>query len=149
MRRVIRSVSIAALAVAAASLGASAQTPAVIDMKGTWKATLEFIVEGTTTHNPGHAEGKPAGKYRLRTQEMTYKFEGQEGRRFWGTIHSDHAQDRRQIGSLSPDGKWIYIAGNVSMGDGSIVNADTIELCTRHVTSGSALVGCGVMKRQK
>src|SRR5262252_5866008 len=148
MPDLVRSLGLAALSMVAAA-AASAQTPRVIDMKGTWKSGIELILEGGTPHVPPTAESKPAGKYRLTTTEFTYKSEGQEGRRFWGTIDSANAKGGRQIGSVSLDGKWIYVVGDRSVIEGTIVDSDTIEVCVRHLGTSSAFVGCGVMKRQK
>ncbi len=33
--------------------------------------------------------------------------------------------------------------------DGQVVDADTIEMCYRHVNATSAVVGCNLMKRVK
>jgi len=150
MTRAMRTCAASAMAFVAAALGASAQMPPVaIDMKGTWKLTAESIMEGSTPNGPAQHESKPAGKYRLLTQEIVYRFEGQEGRRFWGTVNSSYARDGRQIGSVSPDGKSIYMIGDRSMTDGTITSPDTIEMCARHIGPNSGFVACGVMRRQK
>lgn len=47
----------------------------------------------------------------------------------------------RLIGSLSMDGKWIYMAGSQGYVDAQIVDADTIEVCYRHANAISAVVG--------
>ena len=137
------------VAVAVGSGPAAAQTPPVIDLKGTWKGKGEGILEGATVHSPGHAQAQPAGKYRLRAIDFTFKVEGQEGRRFWGTVTSEHAADTRWIGSVSPDGKWIYVVGHSGFGDASIVDGDTFQMCFRDVKPTLAIVGCSEVKRQK
>jgi hypothetical protein len=126
-----------------------AQTPAPLDMKGTWKGTGEAIIDGLpTAHPPAAAGTSSAGNYRLRATTYTYKIEGQDGRRFWGTVTSD-AVNERLLGSLSADGKWIYMAGKDGILDGQFVDADTIEMCYRQVTATAAIVACNQMKRQK
>ena len=145
----IRAICLAGVLCAAAS-GAVAQMARVIDMKGTWKMEQETILEGATPHNPATAESKPAGKYRLRTQTLIYRIDGQDGRRVWGTsTTAEHKAESRLIGSLSPDGKWVYFVGASTFMDGSVIDADNVELCVRQITQTTALVGCGVMKRQK
>ena len=128
---------------------AAAQTPP-IDMKGTWKMDQETILEGATPHNPATADSRPAGKYRLRQQTIIYRVDGQDGHRFWGiSTTAEHGAEHRLIGMVSPDGKWVYMAGTASLMDGTVVDRDTVELCVRQATPTTALVGCGAMKRQK
>ena len=146
MPRFVWSMSIALAGVLAGSAPALAQTPP--DLKGTWKGTSEAIVDGATVHNPRTAEAKPAGHYRLRKLEYIYTIEGQDGRRFWGTIQSRQV-DIPMIGSLSSDGKWIYIASHDGLIDGEVRGEDTIELCYRNVKPAAMVVGCADLQRQK
>jgi hypothetical protein len=149
MRHTTLRAAIAALIVVAATTPSWAQAPAPLDMKGTWKGSGEAIIDGLTNAHPQGAAGiSPAGSYRLRAATYTYKIEGQDGRRFWGTVSSD-AVNERLLGSLSADGKWIYMVGKDGLLDGQIVDADTIEMCYRQVTATAAIVGCNQMKRQK
>ena len=127
------------LLLAAAAAAQTPPSPAIFDMKGTWTGTSEGIV----------AETKSPGSFQLRTATYTYKFEGQDGKRFWGTASSDLVTNERLIGSLSNDGKWIYMAGQDGLLDGQIVDADIIEMCYRHANATSAVVGCNRMKRVK
>ena len=134
---------------AGAAVAQTSPASAVFDMKGTWKGNNEAIVDGPATHHPPGVEAKPAGTYRLRQQNITYKFDGQEGRRFWGTMGSEQQSNIRMIGTLSVDGKWIYMVSKEGYLDGQVVDADTIEMCYRHVNATSAVVGCNLMKRVK
>jgi hypothetical protein len=141
----------AAIAVAAAVFiagDAGAQT--VIDMKGTWTGTAEAIVDGPAQHHPapGAAGTKPAGKFRLSEQPFTVVIDGQDGRRFWGTTASA-TKTERLIGSLSVDGKTIVMVDDDGMLDGTVVNADRIEVCYRHVNTSSAVVACAPVTRKK
>ncbi len=145
MKHVVRLLALGAIL---AGAGASAQT-AAFDMKGTWKGTGEAIVDGHGTHHPAGSTAKPAGPYRLRELHFTYKIDGQEGKRFWGTVSSEHEANQRMIGSLSADGKWIYIAGKDGILDGTVVDSDTIQMCYRQVSVAVAIVACNEMKRQK
>ena len=129
---------------------ATSQTaPAIFDMKGDWKGYNEAIVHGPATHHPQGATAKPAGEYRLRQLNVIYRFDGQDGRRFWGTMISEHQANIRMIGSMSVDGKWIYMVGKDGYVDGQVIDADTIEACYRHAHADSAVVACNLMKREK
>jgi hypothetical protein len=144
----IRSV-LAIVATGLLAAGAAAQTPPVFDMKGSWKGNNEALVDGPATHHPPGVNSKPAGPYRLRQQMITYKFDGQEGKRFWGTMSSEQQANIRLLGTLSTDGKWIYMVSKEGVLDGQVIDPDTIEMCYRHANETSAVIGCNVMKRQK
>ena len=129
---------------------AAASAPATpFNMMGTWTGNNESIVDGPATHHPPGVTAKSAGKYRLRQQNFTYKFEGQDRKRFWGTMGSENQVNIRMIGSLSIDGKWIYMVSKEGYLDGQVIDADTIEMCYRHAKPESAVIGCNLMKRQK
>lgn len=138
------------LSAQAPTVSSSATEAPVFDMKGRWMGMGEAIMDGTPPLHPGGSSGvRSAGKYKLREAPWVYDIVGQDGRRFWGTVSSDVAKDERLIGSLSFDGKWIYMAGTAGILDGVIVDQDTIEMCYRHANQSSALVSCNRMKRQK
>lgn len=128
----------AAAAVLLLAANAIAQSPpSPVDMKGTWKGTSEGIGIDAT------------GKIQLGAATYTYRIEGQDGKRFWGTASSERGTTERLVGSLSNDGKWIYMAGQDGILDGQFVDADTFEMCYRHANATSAVVGCNRMVRQK
>jgi hypothetical protein len=140
-----------AMAAALFAGAAAAQTaqPA-FDMKGTWTGTNMGLVDGgPATHHPSGVQMAPAGPYRLHTQKFTYKFDGQDGRHFWGTMSSESRANIRMLGALSVNGKSIYMVSKEGYLDGEIIDADTIEMCYRHALPESAVIGCNVMKRQK
>jgi hypothetical protein len=139
------------LAAALFSGTAAAQTtqPA-FDMKGAWTGTNVGLVDGgPATHHPPGAQTTAAGPYRLHTQKFTYKFDGQDGRQFWGTMSSESRANIRMLGALSANGKSIYMVSKEGYLDGEIIDADTIEMCYRHALPDSAVIGCNIMKRQK
>ena len=140
---------LAAIGTAAIAFQAAAQAPgSAYDMKGTWKGVRQSITDGVTPHHPPSAQKGAAGRYRLTEVNVTFRIEGQEGGRFWGTMSSEHFTNRL-IGSQSMDGKWLYMAGAEGLLDGQVIDADTIEVCYRHANAASATVGCNLMKRQK
>jgi hypothetical protein len=128
---------------------AAPQSAPVFNMVGTWKGLNQGLVDGVATHHPADATSRPAGKYKIRRQNFTYVFAEQEGPLFWGTMSSDTVKDIRMLGSLSIDGKTIYMVSQEGHLDGTIIDPDTIEMCYRHANAQSAVIGCNVMKRQK
>lgn len=142
-------VTIALLGIAAAFAAGRADAQNVIDMKGTWTGTAQAIVDGPAGHHPppGSLGTKPAGKYRLNDVVITLKIEGQDGRRFWGTVSSANRTERL-MGSLSMDGRRVYMVDDDGYLDGTVVNVDTLDLCYRHVTAESAVVACELMFRK-
>jgi hypothetical protein len=127
---------------------AMAQTPP-LDMRGTWQGNNEGLVDGPATHHPGNADSRPAGKFRIDRQTFTYTFDGQDGRLFWGTMGGEFVKNIRMLGTLSIDGKWIYMVNKEGYIDAQIIDPDTIEACYRHVNAESAVVGCNLMRRKK
>ena len=126
-----------------------AQTPPPFDMKGTWQGNNEGLVDGPAMHHPKDANSRPAGKYRIDRQTFTYTIDGQDGRLFWGTVGGQFVKNIRVLGTISNDGKWIYMVNKDGYIDAQVIDADTIDACYRHVNAESAVVGCNLMKRQK
>jgi len=145
-----RSAITLAATVAVMTVAGDAGAQNIIDMKGTWTGTAEAIVDGSAHHHPapGASGAKPAGKFRLSEQSFTLVVEGQAGRRFWGTTASA-TKTERLLGSLAIDGKSIYMIDDDGMMDGTVLDADTLEICYRHVNPGSAVVGCTKFSRKK
>ncbi len=142
-----------ALALAAGLAASTAATPAsaqrVFDMRGTWTGMAEAIVDGPANHHPppGAAGIRPAGRFRLSQQQFTIEVIGQEGRRFWGTTASSTKRERI-IGSLAVDNRTVHMVDDDGMLDGTVVDADTLEICYRHVNKDSAVVACARMTRK-
>lgn len=167
MRRRIRLATLIALLGASVAMDAGAQprpapgkpgtppppppaaAPATLsDMKGIWKGTLEAVVSGMAIHHPPGAPSKVGGNNRLRSQAYTYKIEGQDGKRFWGTIASDYAVTNI-VGTISLDGRMVYMTDRDGFYDGTVIDPDTIQLCYRQVSPPTMVVGCAELKRQK
>lgn len=135
--------------VAVLVVGSAQAQSTVIDIKGTWIGHAQNIVEGSAHHHQRGAAGtKEAGKFLLSDQTFTFRFEGQDGRRFWGTI-SSATKTERLIGSFSTDGKRVYMVDEDGMIDGVVIDANKIDICYRHVRPESAVVGCELMERKK
>ncbi len=141
--------SVVAIGLTTALVGAGgAAAQSYIDLKGTWVGTGQSIVDGPAPHHPADAPAVSVGTHRLREVTFTTRIEGQDGRRFWGTLSSEHKQERI-IGSFSVNGKHVYMVNEVGYIDGDVVDADTLEICYRHVNASSAVVACNVWKRRK
>ncbi|MCA0302508.1 MAG: hypothetical protein LCH95_08875 [Proteobacteria bacterium] len=136
-----------ALGLAIALVAGTAQAQ-VIDLKGTWTGIAEAIFEGPAAHHGKPGASGAGSRFKLNQQPFTFVFEGQEGRRFWGMVSSPTSTERI-IGSLSVDGKSVHMVDDDGMVDGTVVNADTLDLCYRHVGKESALVSCLRVTRKK
>lgn len=134
--------------VAPAAQAAPAAT-AVPDLKGTWVGKGEAIVDGPAGHHPPGVAAKAASTYRLREETFTVRIDGQDGRRLWGTISSSQRVGERLIGSIAADNKAVYFVNGEGYIDGVVVNANTMDICYRHVLPGSAVVACNQWVRQK
>jgi hypothetical protein len=82
------------LATAAAAIllagGTAAGAQEVLDLKGTWRpADGAHIVDGPSRHTPSGTEdvlGHDTAQQH--TSPFVFRFEGQEGRTFWGELSS-------------------------------------------------------------
>lgn len=142
----MKSVQRLMLGFAISLLAVQADAQSMIDMKGTWQGTNQSIMDGFPPHVPSSVETKSAGKYRLTEQAYTFTVEGQEGRRFWGTMSSS-IKTERLLGSLSVDGKRIYMIDEDGFMDGTVVNATTVEICYRHI-GATAVVSCMALEKK-
>ena len=121
------------LAVLAPVGTATAQdTPAMPDLKGNWVGISETVLMGSALH---HADGE--AEPRLSEVEFTLAIEGQEGRRFWGTVSS--AQGNEPIlGVIGFDGKSIVARDADGCMEGDLADDDTMHLIYSH--SGDSIV---------
>jgi hypothetical protein len=142
----LKSALVAVAGISLAAGGASAQE--IPNLKGTWTGDSPVIVAGASRHQPAGTDARTAGNYRLANQPMTYSIEGQDGRRFWGTLSSPKATERL-IGSLAVDGKHVYMVDDDGYIDGIVVDADRIDVCYREVYPDRAVVACESLVRKK
>mgnify|MGYP001453119448 CR=1 FL=1 len=114
------------------------------DMKGLWTATSSSIVMGGEKHHPGKVE---QGKPRYREVKFTFRITDQKDRRFFGTLQSEHHTETL-IGVFANNRKQILMADSDGYMDATLIDANTIDFCYRHITSGSTVVACSEMKRR-
>ena len=135
-------------AAVATTIGGSAFAQAFVDMKGEWSTTGQAIVHNGGAHHPTNDPGKTVGDYRLREVTFTYKIDGQEGPRFWGSLTSPYRTERL-MGSIAADGKHVYMVDQDGIIDGVFADNDTIDVCYREIKPASAVVSCNVVRRVK
>jgi hypothetical protein len=115
------------------------------DVKGVWTMTSSTVVVGAEKHHPGKAE---MGKPRYREVKFTLRITEQKDRRFSGTVESENYTETI-IGVFANNKKQIMMADSDGYFDATLVDANAIDYCYRHITSGSVVVACSVMKREQ
>jgi hypothetical protein len=122
----------------------------VLDLKGTWTpAKGAHIEDGPSKHEQSGAAPVPGTATLHRdTSKFVFRFEGQEGRTFWGVLSSAKVSERL-IGALSVDGKRFIMTDEDGMFTGTVVDNDTLDYCYDHVTPTSRAVACGLLIRKK
>lgn len=123
---------------------AYAADPALSNLVGTWTVKSEGIV---VLRGKDHGE-KLHWKKDQTTLTAEAVFIAQQGRTFRGTFRSARAEEDF-IGAIGHDGKTIKIVDNDGFLDGTMVDADTIEIVYRHATPKSSVISAGVWHRKK
>lgn len=130
--------------------GEGAMAQEVVNLKGTWIPTQgAYIVDGPSRHRESGTTPAASGDtHRRHTSKFVFRFEGQEGRTFWGVLSSAKVSEKF-IGALSVDGKRFVIADEDGTFSGTVVNADTLDYCYTHITPTDRAVSCGLLVREK
>ena len=131
------------LALALTAPAAAAADRGVTNLKGIWTGVSESIVIGPAPH---HATA-PGNEPRLANTAFTFNFSGQDGRRFWGTVTSKRDTERF-VGVIGFDGKTFIAQDPDGMLQGTLVNANTIDLIYSH-TGTSTVVTAIKIRRQR
>jgi len=110
---------------------------------GTWIGTTEAVILGNPPH---HARSGDLHQVRSSTVELTFRIEGQEGRRFWGVVESP--VDRQPfVGVFGHDGRSITGVSSGGQMLGRLTDAGSIEYC--YARAGEVLVAaCNTLKRR-
>jgi len=142
--------TITGLAMLWAAGGQAALAEDVLDLKGTWHpAESAHIIDGPSRHAPSGTKDVPGGDtLKQDTSPFVFRFEGQEGRTFWGVLSSARVSEKL-IGALSVDGKRFVIADQDGAFNGVVVDNDTLDYCYTHVTPTDRAVACGLLVREK
>lgn len=114
----------------------------IADLKGRWIGTSESIVRGQAQHH-ARARGK---EMTLDNVEFTFTITGQDRRRFWGTVSSGRGQEPI-MGVIGLDGKTIVAQDDDGLIQGTLVDANTIDLIYSH-TGQSTVVAATRINRQ-
>ena len=130
--------------------GQSAVAQEVPDLKGTWiPAEGAHIIDGPSRHiESGTEDVLGHDTLQRHTSEFVFRFEGQEGRTFWGILASERVSEKL-IGAISVDGKRFVIADEDGTFAGTVVDRDTLDYCYTHVTPTDRAVACGLLIREK
>ncbi len=130
--------------------GVVAMAQGAPDLKGTWiPAEGAHIIDGPSRHIESGTVSVPGEDTLQRhTSPFVFRFEGQEGRTFWGVLSSDRVSEKL-IGAISVDGKRFVITDQDGTFSGTVVDADTLDYCYTHVTPTDMAVACGLLIRQK
>jgi hypothetical protein len=130
--------------------GEAAMAQAVPDLKGTWiPAKGAHLVEGPTRHQQSGTVPVPGSDtLRTHTSKFVFRFEGQEGRTFWGVLSSAKVSEK-VIGAISADGKRFVMTDEDGRFDGTVVDNDTLDYCYAHITPTDRAVACGLLLREK
>jgi len=115
-----------------------------LDMKGVWSMTSSSVVIGAEKHHPGKVKQE---KPRYRDINFTLRITEQKDRRFSGTVESEHYKET-VIGVFANNRKQILMADSDGYFDATLIDANTIDYCYRHISSGSTVVACSMMKRE-
>lgn len=122
----------------------------VLDLKGTWHpADGAHVIDGPSGHTPSgteHLHGHDTLHHH--TSEFVFRFEGQEGRTFWGALSSAQVSEKL-IGVLSADGRRFIMVDADGTFEGIVVDNDTLDYCYAHITATDRAVGCGLLIREK
>jgi hypothetical protein len=137
--------TLAALVVVLAGAGSAAAQDAagLPDLKGRWVGTSEAVVLGNTGYHPGD----PA-KPRASSAEITLTIEAQDGRRFWGKAVSRQAEEPI-LGVIGHDGRTVLWQSSDGASQGTLVDADTIEILYSHATDSGLVAAANRYVRQK
>lgn len=128
----------------------TAMAQEVVNLKGTWIPTQgAHLIDGPSRHRESGIKPATGDETRVQhTSKFVFRFEGQEGRTFWG-VHSSAKVSEKFIGAISVDGKRFVMADEDGAFSGTIVNADTLDYCYTHVTPTDRAVACGLLAREK
>ena len=130
--------------------GRAAVAQEVPDLRGTWiPGEGAHIIDGPSRHIESGTEPVPGDDtLRRDTSTFVFRFEGQEGRTFWGVLSSAKVSEKL-IGAISVDGKRFVIADQDGTFSGTVVDGDTLDYCYTHVTPTDRAVACGLLIREK
>jgi len=130
--------------------GQAAMAEELLDLRGTWHpGEGAHIVDGKSRHTESGTEDVPGhDTLKQHTSKFVFRFEGQDGRTFWGTLSSG-AVSESLIGAISVDGKRFVMADQDGTFSGTVVDGDTLDYCYTHVTPTDRAVACGLLVRER
>jgi hypothetical protein len=128
-------------------LGCLVGTPALADaggypaMVGAWKGSSETVVLGDHEHHQAGTQ-----EPRLSSLAFTLTVQGQDGRRFWGTVESAHFKESL-LAVFRTDAVNLLGADSSGTIEGRLLGPDLLELC--YAEAGATIVAsCTLLSRQ-
>jgi hypothetical protein len=120
------------------------------DLKGTWHPTEgAHIVDGESHHaESGTVPVTGHDTAEQHSSKFVFRFEGQDGRTFWGTLASAKVTEKL-VGAISVDNKRFVIADHDGTFNGYIIDNDTLDYCYSHIGDDDVAVACGILAREK
>jgi len=106
--------------------------------------TSSSIVLGAEKHHPAAVKQETP---RYREIHFTLRITEQKDRRFSGTAESEHYRET-VIGAFANNKKQVLMADSDGYFDATLIDANTMDYCYRHIAPGSTVVACSVMKRE-
>ena len=123
-------VRIGAVALGLAAAGSVALAAEAPSLEGTWTGSSEGI---------GAQEGRAA-------QDIKVEITEQPGATFTGHVDYGEVEGEPFVGTVTPDGRTVYFAGNDGHTVGALTAPDTMQVCYIEV-GGDAKAACVVLKR--
>lgn len=146
----MKQLRILAACVVLAGGGATASAADIPNLVGSWTpAEGVHMVDGESRHaESGTTDVAGHETAQEHSSEFAFRFEGQDGRRFWGS-HSSAKVSEKLIGAISVDGKRFVMTDHDGTFSGTVIDADTLDFCYTHVAAGDMAVACGLLRRDK
>ncbi len=127
---------------------AAATADKVVDLTGSWSGTSKSIVSGMPAHHPVTMPAVIVDGHRLTEVSVKVRIDGQEDRRFWGSIASAAAVEKL-IGVIAPDGKHLrMVAQGGGIVEGTLLDDNRIELVYTESRPGVSVAGTNVLTRE-
>jgi hypothetical protein len=132
-----------ALSLIALAASPAAAQNAVPDLRGKWAGESESVVlGGGNPHHPPTQSAEP----RFSSVKFTMTIDRQEGRRFAG-IFASATSTETVIGILARNGT-IHMVDDDGYDSGTMLAANRMELCYRHLSAQARIVSCTELTKQ-
>jgi hypothetical protein len=123
---------------------AAAQT-AIPDLRGTWTGESESVIlGGGNSHHAATQSAEP----RFSSVKFAMTIDKQDGRRFAGTFSSSSPTSSETVIGVLSRGGTIYMVDDDGYDSGTMLAANRMELCYRHLSARARIVSCTELTKQ-